>query len=73
MNSDNQHNRPLANDPVTRQSHTARFNLPVRAPGVWQFLLEQLLGPAVRLRKFRNLSTRMIEDTLDQVDGRPCQ
>jgi len=73
MNSDNRHKRLPGNEPPTRQCRTARFNLPIKAPGVWRFLFNQLFAPAMRLHRFRTMSTRMIEEALDQVDGRRCQ
>ncbi len=73
MNSDNRQKHLPGAEPATRQYRTARFNLPIRAPGVWRFLFDQLITPAMRLHRFRTKSTRMIEEALDQVDGRRCQ
>ncbi len=49
-----------------RDSRTARFDLPVRHPPLWRFLLEMLAGPAKRLHRYRRLSERMLDDTLRQ-------
>lgn len=56
-----------------RESRTARFDLPVRHPALWRFVADQLLGPAKRLHDYRQLSVRMLEDTLDELNGRSCQ
>lgn len=73
MNLDNRHVPLAGKETATRKRRTARFNLPIQSPGVWRFLLDQLLGPAKRLHNLRTMSTRMIEDALDDVDGRRCR
>ncbi len=56
-----------------RESRTARFNLPVRHPPLWRFLLQQLVSPVLRLHRLRNLSTRMIEDAMNDLDQDHCR
>jgi len=56
-----------------RERRRARFDLPVRHPALWRFLASQLLGPAKRLHKYRQLSVHMLEDTLDELNGGSCQ
>ena len=55
-----------------RESRKARFDLPVRHAGLWRFVADQLLGPAKRLHNYRRLSVRMLEDTLDDLNGGSC-
>lgn len=57
----------------TQEGRTARFNLPVRARrSQLRLLLDTLLGPATRLHRYRNLSTRVLEDALDKTDCGQC-
>jgi hypothetical protein len=73
MKSQNQLNNSFASQAVLKDSHTSRFNLPVRHPALWRFLRDQLLSPAIRVHRFRNLSARMFEDTMSEIDGSHCR
>ena len=73
MNPQNQHNSPLANHAASQESRTSRFNLPIRHPAKWRFLLDQLLSSPMRLHRYRTLSARIFEDTMDKIDGGHCQ
>jgi len=73
MNKQHLHHDPLANLPVLQESRTSRFNLPIRHPAKWRFLLDQLLSSPMRLHRYRNLSARIFEDVIDEVDGGHCQ
>jgi hypothetical protein len=73
MKSQNKRNSPLANQAVWKDSHTARFNLPVRHPALWRFLKDQLLSPAIRIHRLRHLSARMFEDSMSEIDGSHCR
>ncbi len=55
------------------ESRTQRFNLPVRHPSRWQLIAEALLASPMRLHRYRHLSARMLEDTIDRHDRRSCQ
>ena len=57
---------------LLRDSRTARFDLPVRHPPLWRFLLDLLAGPAVRLHRYRRLSERMLDDSLRR-EWRDCR
>ncbi len=56
----------------TREGRTERFNLPVCRHSTFRRLLDSLLAPPTRLHRYRNLSTRMLESTLDEKDCGPC-
>jgi len=71
MNPQDKCSSPPARHVEMREGRTARFNLPVRHPALWRFLLDQLLSPATRIHRYRNLSARMLEDTMREMgDGR---
>lgn len=72
MKSTNHHDSPRDTNAPLRECRTARFDLPVRHPPLWRFVLDRLLGPATRVHYYRQLSARMIGDTLDELDGRYC-
>lgn len=55
------------------EGRTARFNLPVCRRSKLRRLLDLLLAPPVRLHRYRNLTTRMLEDTLDKMDRGQCK
>jgi len=57
----------------TRSSRSARFDLPVRHPPLWRFVLDELTGPARRLHHYRRLSERMILRTLDELESGDCE
>lgn len=55
--------------PTTHQeSRSTRFNVPVRHPSRWQLLLDQVLASPMRIHRYRNLSIRTFEDTMDLHD-----
>ena len=54
------------------ESRTDRFNLAVRHPSKWRLLLDMVLASPMRLHRYRNLSTRIVEDTMDRHDRRNC-
>jgi hypothetical protein len=56
----------------THEGRTARFNLPVSRRSKFLRLLDSLLAPPARIHRYRHLSVRMLEDTLDNVDCKPC-
>ncbi len=56
-----------------RESLKARLDRRVLYPALWRFVAWQLLGPAKRLNDYRQLSARMLEDTIDKLDDRCCQ
>lgn len=58
---------------LMRKSPTAWFDRRVLYPALWRFVAWQLLGPAKRINKYRQLSARMLEDTIDELDDRSCQ
>lgn len=73
MKSQNHHDSSRDTDKPLRQSGTTPSDPPVRHQPVWRFLLNQLLGPATRVHYYRQLSARMIGETLDELDGRRCR
>lgn len=55
------------------EGRTARFNLPVcRRRSKLRLLLDALLEPPTRLHRYRNLSTRVLEDAFDKMDCGRC-
>jgi len=56
-----------------REALKARFDRRVLYPALWRFVAWQLLGPAKRLNNYRQLSARMLEDTIDELDDRSCR
>jgi len=72
MNPQTQHENPLADRGELQESRTARFNLPVHHPALWRMLWDQLLSPAYRIHRYRNLSARLFEDTMDRMDSGGC-
>lgn len=73
MNPQKKRGSPPARHAELREGRTARFNLPVRQPALWRFLLDQILSPAIRIHRYRNLSARMLEDTMREMDGGRCR
>jgi hypothetical protein len=61
-----------ANHHCTHEARTARFNLPVCRRSAFRRLLKPLLAPPTRLHRYRNLSTKMLENALDELDHKPC-
>ena len=72
MNDQNQRNRRFSEDARLKESRTAHFNLAVRHPALWRFALDQLLAPATRLHRYRNLTTRMYEESMREIDRGDC-
>lgn len=56
-----------------QNSRTPRFDLPVRTPGVWRFLLDQLMSAATRIHRYRTLSAQALEDTIREIDRGCCK
>ncbi|MCP4300178.1 MAG: hypothetical protein GY783_06320 [Gammaproteobacteria bacterium] len=73
MKLENQHNSPLANHTTLKESHTSRFNLPVRHPALWRFLVEEILSSPMRIHRYRSMSARMFEDMVNEIDGKHCR
>ena len=51
-----------------QESRSPRFNLPVYHPPKWRVLLAPLLSSPMRLHRYRDLSRRIVEDTLTAKD-----
>ena len=56
----------------TREGRTPRFNLPVCHRSRFRRLLDSLLAPSLRLHRYRTLSVRALESTLEKNDRRRC-
>ena len=56
----------------TREGRTERFNLPVCRYSTFRCLMETLIAPPTRLHRYRNLSTKMLENALDDLDCGKC-
>lgn len=54
------------------EGRTARFNLPVCRRPRLRRLLDLLLAPPMRVHRYRNLTTKMVETTLDDLDRGRC-
>jgi hypothetical protein len=54
------------------EGRTERFNLPLCRHSTFRRLLGSLLAPPTRLHRYRTLSTRMLESTLDEKDCGRC-
>ena len=52
------------------ESRTPRFNLPVRHPPRWRLFLREFLPSPMHTLRLRNLSARMIEDSMEALDKR---
>ncbi|MDJ0751446.1 MAG: hypothetical protein QNJ11_18320 [Woeseiaceae bacterium] len=57
----------------TTEVRTARFNFPVSYRSLPRRLLDRLVAPSLRLHRYRNLSARMLQDSLDKMDSRQCK
>jgi hypothetical protein len=68
MNSTTECNNLSGKCPAVQESRSPRFNLPVQHPSKWSLVLERLLAAPMRLHRYRSLSVRMLEDTLDTLD-----
>lgn len=58
--------------PCAKEGRTARFNLPVCHRSKFRRLLDPFLAPPVRLHRYRTMSAKMLEKTLDDIDNRHC-
>ncbi len=47
-----------------KESRSERHNLPVCHPSIWRVIVDQILAPATRLHHYRDLSRRIVEDTM---------
>lgn len=56
----------------TREGRTERFNLPVCRHSTFRRVVGSLLAPPTRLHRYRTLSTKMLENALDELDRKPC-
>ena len=72
-NPPSHHSNAVVSDAALQESRSERFNLPVRHPAKWRFLLDLLLSSPMRMHRYRNLTTRMFEDTMDDVDCGSCE
>ena len=68
MNSHTVCNIPSGKCPSLQESRSPRFNLPVQHPSKWRLVLERVLASPMRLHRYRALSVRMLEETLDTID-----
>ncbi len=73
VNPHNHRSNTIAKDVVLQESRSERFNLQVRHPAKWRFLLDLLLSSPMRIHRYRNLTTRMFEDTMNDVDCGSCE
>jgi hypothetical protein len=73
MKLKNQRSGPFVDRAPLKESHTARFNLPVRHPALWRFLVDQILSSPLRVHRYRTMSARMFEDLMSEIDGRKCR
>ena len=73
MNLHTHHTGPSGEKSAIKASRSPRFNIPVRHPSKWSLLLECALASPMRLHRYRNLSIRMLEDTIDTIDGGTCE
>jgi len=68
MQSQNYCENTLACPAVLQESRTSRFNVPVSHPSKWNLLLDQFLASPMRLHRYRNLTTHMLEDSIGKID-----
>ena len=54
-------------------SRSPRCNLPVSHPSRWHILLDQLLASPMRLHRYRDLSRRIVENTMVENDCGSCE
>ena len=73
VNPHNHRSNTAAKNAVLQESRSERFNLQVRHPAKWRFLLDLLLSSPMRIHRYRNLTTRMFEDTMNDVDCGSCE
>ena len=53
---------------ASQESRTARSNLPVRHPARMRLFADLLFSPPTRLHRYRDLSRRMFENSVDAAD-----
>ncbi len=73
MNSQHQYDNSLGHCSVPQTSRSPRFNLPVSHPSRWHILLDQLLASPMRLHRYRDLSRRIVENTMVEKDCGSCE
>jgi hypothetical protein len=73
VNPLNHRGNAATKDIVLQESRSERFNLQVHHPAKWRFLLDLLLSSPMRIHRYRNLTTRMFEDTMNDVDCGGCE
>jgi hypothetical protein len=73
MKLENQDNSPLGNEAALKESRTSRFNLPVRHPALWRFVVDQVLSSPIRIHRYRTMSARMFDDMVNEIDRRHCR
>ena len=56
-----------------QESRTSRFNVQVSHPSKWNLLLDQFLASPMRLHRYRSLTTRMLENSIDKIDCGPSE
>lgn len=56
----------------THEGRTARHNLPVCHRSKFRMLLDPFLAAPTRLHRYRTLSVRMLENSLDKMDQGRC-
>ncbi len=55
-------------DVAIHESRSSNRNLPVSHPSRWRLLMDVFLSSPMRLHRYRNLSVRMLEETLKKID-----
>ena len=55
-------------NPALHESRTARSNLPVTLPARWRLFADLLFSAPTRVHRYRDLSRRMFEDSVDAAD-----
>jgi hypothetical protein len=55
------------------QSQNNCENTEVSHPSKWKLLLDQFLASPMRLHRYRNLTTHMLEDSIDKIDCGSCK
>jgi len=73
MNLHTERKRPSGKQPAHMESRSPRFNVPVRHPSKWSLLLERLLASPMRIHRYRQMSVRMLEHTVDKLDCGNCK
>jgi len=73
MKSHKQCKQPLDRALTQQESRSTRFNVPVQHPSKWSLILERILAAPMRLHRYRALSVRMLEDTVDKIDCGSCR